>query len=233
MDTGDYSGSPKNLRFGCLRRIQILQRLASEVLSHVFEPFFTTKEVGKGSGLGLSMVYGFAKQFGGTATIYSEPGDGTTVKLYLPRSDNLSDKTGENGAAVDEPVDQGETILIVEDDPDVRTLAVALLSGLGYGIAEAGSAEAALKVMQHASNPIDLLLSNVVLPGVMNGPDLAAEVRRRSPGTKIVYMTGYAEEAFNNRFELNKDSGLLQKPFKKVELARMVRSVLDNGGSRA
>ena len=200
--------------------------ISSEALKHVFEPFFTTKEVGKGTGLGLSMVYGFAKQSGGNVTIYSAPGKGTSVKLYLPRSLGQIDKPNLNEARSDIPSAQGEVILIVEDDADLRTLAVALLSGLGYEIAEAASAEAALQVLE-CSTPINLLLSDVILPGGMNGPGLAAEVRRRSPATKIVFMTGYAKEAFAKQHGLDKPTHVLQKPFRKADLANKIRSVLD------
>jgi PAS domain S-box-containing protein len=201
--------------------------IAEETLKHVFEPFFTTKEVGKGTGLGLSMVYGFAKQSGGNLTIYSELDEGTTIKLYLPRSVAQSDDAVLNKMTSDISLAQeGERILIVEDDADVRMLAVALLSGLGYEIAEAGSAEAALDILKHTA-PIDLLLSDVVLPGAMNGPDLAAEVRRHSQTTKILYMTGYAKEAFNNIAGLDERMHVIQKPFKKADLANKVMSVLD------
>ena len=200
--------------------------IASDVLSHVFEPFFTTKNVGQGSGLGLSMVYGFAKQSGGNVTIYSEMDRGTTVKLYLPRSfaQDGEDIHARSNSSV--PEARGETIFVVEDDPDVRTLAVALLSGLGYNIVEAGDGETALEVLQH-SGTIDLLLSDVVLPGAMNGPDLAAEIRRRSPNTRIVYMTGYAKEAFSNYTDLEEGAHVIQKPFKRADLASVTRSVLD------
>ena len=205
--------------------------MAKDTLQHIFEPFYTTKELGKGTGLGLSMVYGFAKQSGGNVTIYSEPGDGTTVKLYLPRSVGQNDDAALDRARSDIPSSQGEKILIVEDDADVRTLAVALLSGLGYEIAEAASGEAALEVMKYSA-AIDLLLSDVVLPGAMNGPDLAAEVRRQGPTTKIVYMTGYAEQAFDNQNTLDEHTRVLQKPFKKADLATTIRSVLDDGKTR-
>lgn len=155
-----------------------------ESLAHVFEPFFTTKEGGKGSGLGLSMVYGFAKQSGGNVKIESEPGSGTMVKLYLPRSESTDkDRTIHRGKS-DIPMARGENILIVEDDADVRMLTATSLSGLGYKVLEAGSAEAALKKIRLNAD-IDLLLSDVVLPGTMNGPDLATEVCRRQPTTEI------------------------------------------------
>ena len=200
--------------------------IAEETLKHVVEPFFTTKEVGAGSGLGLSMVYGFAKQSGGAVTIHSQLEEGTTVKLYLPRAIELRDETHATEGISDIPKAQGENVLVVEDDADVRQLAVGLLSDLGYEISEAGSAEAALDVLKKNS-AFDLLLSDVVLPGAMNGPDLGAEVRRRYSITNIVYMTGYAKDAFNGHAELDDRSHVIQKPFKKEDLAVMIRSVLD------
>ncbi|MBT4428577.1 MAG: PAS domain-containing protein [Rhodospirillaceae bacterium] len=198
-----------------------------ETLKHVFEPFFTTKEVGKGSGLGLSMVYGFAKQSGGNATIYSEPDEGTTVKVYLPRSNSEDNASDSSNAAGNIPTAKGERILVVEDNPDVRVLAVALLSDLGYEIVEAGDAQAGLDAMAH-SDRIDLLLSDVVLPGTLNGPELAVEVRRRDPGIKIIFMTGYAEDAFSNRDDTDAQMNLIQKPFGKADLANIIRRVLDS-----
>ncbi|MDP6475459.1 MAG: ATP-binding protein [Alphaproteobacteria bacterium] len=200
--------------------------ITSDALKHVFEPFFTTKDVGKGTGLGLSMVYGFAKQSGGNVTIYSEPGEGTTVKLYLPRSGADGDATAPNKEAADIPVARGERILVVEDDADVRKLTVALLSGLGYEIVEADSAQAALEVMAHAG-AIDLLLSDVVLPGALNGPRLAAEIQRRHPTIKTVFMTGYAENAFKNYAKAGEHMNLIQKPFGKASLAKAIRGALD------
>ena len=201
--------------------------IAADTLEHVFEPFFTTKDVGKGSGLGLSMVYGFAKQSGGNATIYSELGEGTTVKVYLPRSAAKDDAAEANDGAENIPLAHGERILIVEDNPNVRALAVALLTELRYEIVEACSAQAALEVMAHAAK-IDLLLSDVVLPGDMNGPELAAEIQRRNPAIKIIFMTGYAEDAFNNRDESNEQMNVIQKPFGKAGLAKKIRRVLDS-----
>jgi len=200
--------------------------ISQESLKHVFEPFYTTKEVGKGSGLGLSMVYGFAKQSGGAVTIDSALDFGTTVKLYLPRATELGDETSQNNLAKSAALARGERILVLEDDPDLRTLAVALLSGLGYEVLDADTAEAALEVIEQGE-PIDLLLSDVILPGTMNGPDLTDIVRRQSPTTRFVYMTGYAEEAFNNNAEQDGHTPIIRKPFKTVELAAVIRSVLD------
>lgn len=206
--------------------------MSKETLAHAVEPFFTTKEVGKGSGLGLSMVYGFAKQSGGNATIHSAPGDGTTVKLYLPRSSAQNHPAASSAPASDSPSARGENILVVEDDPEVRALTVAVLSGLGYEIAEAGSAEEALDIFHHCAT-IDLLLSDVVLPGAMNGPHLAAEIERRSPVTKVIFMTGYAEEAFSGGAGADESTIVIQKPFSKADLARTIRNLLDDGIPRS
>ena len=196
-----------------------------EVREHVFEPFFTTKEVGHGSGLGLSMVYGFVKQSGGHVTVYSEEGEGTTIKIYLPRSAGAGDV--ERKPAMDEvPVAQGETVLVVEDDPDVRTLAVALLSKLGYQIMEAATGAAALAELGTTTR-VNLLLTDVVLPGGMNGRELATEIARRVPGIQVLYMSGYTEDAIMHHGRLDADAKLLQKPFRRADLARAVRSVLD------
>jgi PAS domain S-box-containing protein len=207
--------------------------IAEEKLEHVFEPFFTTKEVGEGSGLGLSMVYGYAKQSGGNVMIFSNLGEGTTVKLYLPRSAVANDHVALKQAASAIPQSNREHILIVEDDADVRMLAVNVLSDLGYRVVEAGSAEAALDAVEHAAVPIDLLLSDVVLSGAMTGPELAAEVQRRNPAVKTVYMTGYAEEALNDDTARDERMHMILKPFKRVDLAKVIRCVLDDHGSRA
>ena len=206
--------------------------IAEETLEHVFEPFFTTKEIGKGTGLGLSMVHGFAKQSGGNVTITSGPGEGTRVELYLPRSVAHDEETIAARPPRNIPSGEGERVLIVEDDADVRALAVDLLLGLGYEPVEADTAQAALEAIERTAS-INLLLSDVVLPGAMNGPDLAAEIRRRSPATKIVYMTGYAEQAFNNRGASDEPAHIIQKPFSKMDLARAIRSVMEDGGTRA
>jgi PAS domain S-box-containing protein len=200
--------------------------ISPQAIDHVFEPFFTTKEVGKGSGLGLSMVYGFAKQSGGTATISSRLDEGTVVMLYLPRSAESCDRTDHTAAAVDIQAARGERILVVEDDPAVRALTAEFLSDLGYDIAEADSAKAALEYMSD-SGPIDLLLTDVVLPGTMNGPELAAEIHRRRPDVKNLFMTGYADEAFGEDPAPYGRATILHKPFKMAELANTLRSVLD------
>jgi CheY-like chemotaxis protein len=197
-----------------------------KVREHVFEPFFTTKAVGAGSGLGLSMVYGFVKQSGGHMTIYSEQGEGTTIKLYLPRSTE-TEAVDRKPATDEAPVARGETVLVVEDDPDVRTLAVTLLGSLGYQIMEAGTGAAALAQLGSTTR-IDLMLTDVVLPGGMNGRELATEAERRAPGIKVLYMSGYTEDAIMHHGRLDADAELLQKPFRRADLAREVRRVLDS-----
>ncbi len=195
-----------------------------ENIDHVFEPFFTTKEVGEGSGLGLSMVFGFAKQSGGHVTISSEPGCGTTVQLYLPQAEAPAQPAGQEPAAGD-PEAQGETVLVVEDDPDVRSLVISLLQRLGYNILEAGDGAEALAALQ-ASPCIDLLLSDVVLPGGVSGPDLVEQVADRYPGMKVLLMSGYPD-APHRRGPLLENTELLGKPFGKRDLARKVRAVLN------
>ncbi|MFQ5766114.1 MAG: PAS-domain containing protein, partial [Rhodospirillales bacterium] len=163
-----------------------------EVLDHALEPFFTTKETGKGTGLGLSMVYGFAKQSGGYIKLYSEPGHGSVVKLYLP-SPHRDERAAETGPAADHEVVGGdETILVVEDDADVRRTTVALLDELGYRVVEAEDGPSALRELDRHTE-IDLLFTDVVMPGGMKGPDLADEVGRRRPDIRVLYMSGYTE----------------------------------------
>ncbi len=201
--------------------------MAREVIDHAFDPFFTTKEVGRGSGLGLglSMVYGFVKQSGGHVTIYSEEGKGTTVKLYLPRSDKADERVG-GPDQEDVPQAQGETVMVVEDDPDVRTLSVALLSSFGYEILEAADGESALKILDSAPR-VNLLFTDVVLPGGMSGPQLAMEVRNRFPGIAVLCTSGYTELANFKQSTFDEDTELLQKTYRKADLARKVRLVLD------
>jgi len=200
--------------------------MTPSVLAHAFEPFFTTKEVGKGTGLGLSMVYGFVKQSGGHVTIYSEPGEGTTVRLYMPRAHRDMASERSRDAAISDFRARGETVLVVEDDVDVRSLAVTLLADLGYSVLEAGHAKPALDLL--ADNPrVNLILTDMVMPGGMNGHDLATAARHLCPGIHVVYMTGYSETAASRSGRLRHDEVMLQKPFRRNELARKIREVLD------
>ena len=200
--------------------------MAPAVREKAFEPFFTTKEVGRGTGLGLSMVYGFVKQSGGHVTVYSEVGEGTTVKIYLPRILAEDVPAPAPRAATDDLRSRGETILVVEDDADLRTLAVSLLHDSGYTVLEAGGGAAALQQLETARG-VNLLLTDVVLPDGMSGRVLADEVQRRFPGIRVLYMSGYTENAIIHHGRLDPDIELLQKPFRKADLQRKVRLVLD------
>ncbi len=201
--------------------------MTPSVLEHVFEPFFTTKEVGQGTGLGLSMIYGFAKQSGGHVTIYSEVGRGTTVKLYLPKAGGEAVPCKPEDLA-DLPRGRGETVLLLEDDDDVRALAVRILEALDYRVIEAARAEAAGEALA-AAERVDLLLSDVVLPGKMNGPDFARQARDAKPGLKILFMSGYpAEAARRNGFADLGGAPLLKKPLDRRQLAEALHAALRN-----
>jgi CheY-like chemotaxis protein len=199
--------------------------MPEEVLDHIFEPFFTTKEVGQGSGLGLSMVYGFARQSGGHATIYSEVGQGTTVRLYLPRS-GAAEVPVAVGARGTEKGLREETVLVVEDDQDVRDLTVDLLEALGCTVLAAGDGQSALDILE-ANRGIELLLTDVILPGGMLGPELANRAGELLPGIKVLYMSGYAENAIQHQGRLNENVTLLPKPFDVSSLTQKLREVLD------
>lgn len=189
-------------------------------LQHVFEPFYTTKEIGKGTGLGLSMVYGFAQQSKGHVSIYSQTDHGTTLKLYLPQSpDSVEVIQGRPENLIEKA--EG-TILVVEDDPDVRSLTVSLLQSFGYKVSEAIDYTSAVAILWNEDN-FDLLLTDTILPGKYNGPKLAERGVEIQPGLKVLFMSGYAEEAFSNH-KFTPDSAIfLQKPFHKAELAEKVR----------
>ncbi len=196
-----------------------------EVVARAFDPFFTTKGVGKGTGLGLSMVYGFAKQSGGHVMIYSEVGIGTTVRLYLPRSTATS-AAPETAAADRLPPAGGEAILIVEDDADMRALTAAQLERLGYRPLAATTAAEALDLL--AAHPeIRLLLTDLTLPGGVNGRTLAERAVAAAPGLRVLYMSGYTENAVIHQGRLDAHVRLLQKPFGIDDLARQVREALD------
>ncbi|MYZ47782.1 PAS domain-containing protein [Propylenella binzhouense] len=201
--------------------------MTRETAARVFEPFFTTKEPGKGTGLGLSMVYGFVKQSGGHVKIYSEPGHGTTVKIYLPRMVHSLGEDEEIGqAAIIPEGSQDETILVVEDDDDVRGYSVEILRELGYRVIEAHDGTAALRLLAR-QNRVDLLFTDVVLPGGMNGADLARDARAIRPGLKVLFTTGYARDAIVHHGRLDPGVQLITKPFIYADLAAKVRDVLD------
>jgi signal transduction histidine kinase/CheY-like chemotaxis protein len=193
-------------------------------LEKVFEPFYTTKDVGKGSGLGLSMVYGFVKQSNGHIKIYSEEGHGTTVKLYLPQAAGVADALPAE-AGISEFVRGDESILIVEDDALVREYVVTQIGRLGYDTLAANNAAEALAII-NGPERIDLLFTDVIMPGGMNGRQLATEAQTRRPGLKILYTSGYTENAIVHHGRLDAGVLLLPKPYLGSDLARMIRTAL-------
>jgi CheY-like chemotaxis protein len=198
-----------------------------EVMEHAFEPFFTTKEVGKGTGLGLSMIYGFAKQSRGHVKIYSEVGHGTTVRLYLPRRHTAAGAAAAPiHAAVIEHPRGGETVLVVEDDTDVRSYVVAQLRDLGYRVLEAADGPQAQKILDQDA-PIDLLFTDVVMPGGMTGRALVDYAKRRRSDLKTLFTSGYTENSITHQGKLNPGVHFLPKPFRRQELALKVREALD------
>jgi PAS domain S-box-containing protein len=201
--------------------------MTREVRDRAFEPFFSTKPIDAGTGLGLSQVYGFIKQSGGHVKIYSEPGEGTTVKIYLPRftgevrtEDHVDLDSGDVEGQV------GETILIVEDDSDVRGFLVEALRDLNYRTLSAPDAAAALRILKRAGTRIDLLLTDVVMPG-LNGRELAVEAQRHRPELKVLFMTGYSRNAIVHQGRLDPGIEMIQKPMSQRELAGRIRDLLD------
>lgn len=200
--------------------------IPQDALEKVFEPFFTTKEVGRGTGLGLSMVYGFIKQSNGHIKIYSELDRGTSIKMYLPRADGT--------AAQEAPADApslplgSESLLVVEDNADVRARICEILRGLGYAVDEAADGTVGLAKFEAARRPYDLLLTDVVMPGAIGGKALADAVASRWPETPVVFMSGYAQDAITHQGRLDAGVRLLAKPFRRHELAQMIRQALDD-----
>ena len=198
--------------------------IAPEILNHVFEPFFTTKEPGKGTGLGLSMVFGFVKQSEGHITIYSEVGHGTTFRLYLPRATIATDAPeavtlSERGGH--------ETILAVEDNQGLRRVVVRQLNDLGYRVLEAEDGNVAFKILE--GNPVDLLFTDIMMPGGMSGYDLALRATARWPALKVLLTSGFPETKLNGNGGASVNMELLTKPYRKNDLARALRKVLDPG----
>ena len=197
-----------------------------DVVSRAFEPFFTTKEVGHGTGLGLSQVYGFVKQSGGHVKIYSEVGQGTTVKIYFPRfAGGIPEEENELPEILAQG-EQGETILLVEDDKDVRTYLSDALRSLNYRVLSAADAAIALKLLAQDQLRIDILLTDVVMSG-MNGRELGKKATKLRPRLKVLYMTGYSRNAVVHQDRLDQGVDLLQKPISTQVLASRLRDMLD------
>jgi len=192
--------------------------------ARIFEPFFTTKEPGKGTGLGLSTVYGIVKQSGANIWLYSEPGLGTTFKIHLPAADASVDTAP--AAAAAGTLAGVETVLLAEDDEQLRRLTRRALAGHGYTVLEADSSPAALEIARRHAGPIHLLLTDVIIPG-MDGRSLAEALRAQRPGLRVLFMSGYADKAIVHHGVLDPGVAYLAKPFTTEAVARKVREVLD------
>jgi CheY-like chemotaxis protein len=200
--------------------------MTPEVIAKAFDPFFTTKPLGVGTGLGLSMIYGFTRQSGGQVRIYSEPGEGTMVCLYLPRHRGAAEGTESMPDLADAPrTNAGETVLVVDDEPTVRMLVVEVLEELGYIPIEAADGAAGLKILQ-SGVPIDLLVTDVGLPGGMNGRQMADAARLVRPGLKTLFITGYAENAVVGNGLLDAGMHVMTKPFAMEALAARIRELI-------
>lgn len=199
--------------------------MSGEVMEHAFEPFFTTKPEGQGTGLGLSMVWGVVKQSEGHIKIYSEVGEGTTIRIYLPRSRQEEDRTPEAETAP--AVGGTETILVVEDDEDVRNTVVDMLTDLGYRVLKARDAQSGWAIIE-SGVPIDLLFTDVVMPGQLRSPELARKARERLPDIAVLFTSGYTENAIVHGGRLDEGIELLSKPYTREALARRLRHVLAN-----
>lgn len=203
--------------------------MTPDVIAQAFDPFFTTKPMGQGTGLGLSMVYGFVRQSGGQVRIYSEVGHGTTMCLYLPRHyASEDDRLAAAPPAEETPGAAGETVMVVDDEPTIRMLLADVLNGQGYTTVEAEEGATALRILQSDAR-IDLLITDVGLPGGMNGRQLADAARVTRPDLKVLFITGYAENAIIGNAQLAPGMQLLTKPFVMEELAGRIRSMIDKG----
>lgn len=199
--------------------------MSREIQASIFEPFFTTKEKGKGTGLGLSTVYGIVKQSNGNIWVYSEPGKGTTFKIYLPRVEKPPFGTEMKAKSADR-LRGSETVLVVEDDEQVRKFAVRVLRGYGYTVLEAANGEEAIEASREHSGPIHLALTDVVMPG-MGSRDMQKSLTSSRPEIRMLYMSGYTDNTIVNHEVLDPGKAFLTKPFTPEALGRKVREVLD------
>jgi two-component system, cell cycle sensor histidine kinase and response regulator CckA len=203
------------------------QGMDAETMSHVFEPFFTTKEVGKGTGLGLSTVYGIVNQNYGHIQVYSEPGVGATFKIYFPRDAGVTTAPpAEPGNWVQHLPHGTETVLLVEDDAAVRAVTRGILEKSGYTVLEASNGEQALQIIERHTLPLHLLLTDIIMPQ-MSGRPLVEQVSVLRPDLKVLYMSGYTDDAVVRHGVLAAEMDFLQKPFTALKLAQKVREVLD------
>jgi PAS domain S-box-containing protein len=201
--------------------------MTPDVMERAFEPFFTTKPPGKGTGLGLSTIYGFVQQSGGTVTVRSQPGDGTTVSIYLPRAATASGPLRADRPGDGMPHARGETVLVVEDNPSVRAVTVQHLEDLGYAVREVDTGVAAIEIIREPGHGIDVVLSDVVMPGGMSGFDVASWLGENAPELKVLLMSGYPDQAAMPAAAAQPALRILKKPYSRLELARAVREALD------
>jgi CheY-like chemotaxis protein len=200
--------------------------MTPEVQARAFDPFFTTKPLGEGTGLGLSMIYGFVRQSGGQVRIYSEIGQGTTMCLYFPRFYGDAERPDEQHGAVEMPQgDSNQTVLVVDDEPTIRMLVTEVLEEMGYTTLEAGDGNSALQLLQSNAR-IDLLVTDVGLPGPMNGRQVADAARVARPDLKVLFITGYAENAVLGNGPLEPGMELVTKPFAMEMLGMRIRDIL-------
>lgn len=213
-------------KFVCLRFSDNGSGIPPEVLPRIFEPFFTTKEIGKGTGLGLATVYGIVKQHHGWIEVFTQKGQGTTFRVYLPAISGRSQSTVNLSP---ESVPGGhEKILVVEDEPELRALVCEILRGFGYVVFEAGSGPDAMSVWEKNQEKIDLLLTDMVMPGNMSGRELSEKIKARKPGIKVIYTSGYSVETLGKDFSFRRGLNFLQKPYHPMALAKVVRDSLDS-----
>jgi CheY-like chemotaxis protein len=227
VDTTQIASLPIGLKPG--RYVSLAVRdtgvgMDQATLSHVFEPFFTTKETGKGTGLGLPTVYGIVKQSGGDISVESTPGTGTTIRVFLPGVE-AAPQDASIAAPANNRARRDESLLLVEDEDAVRRIANTFLSSAGYRVLAAPNADEAIRLVQQGGTQIDLLVTDVVLPGGMPGTELAKRLRTMIPELKVVYMSGYPSGAIGHAWEAG--SALLPKPFTRDSLTRSIREALD------
>lgn len=207
------------------------QGMTEEMMDRAFEPFFTTKEDGSGSGLGLSMVYGFVNQSGGHVEIQSEKGIGTTLAMYLPRAGEIEDDDAVAFEGKAAPAAKGQRILVVEDDDDVRGVAVKMLERLGYEALAAEDGQAAMEILK-ADDLIDLLFTDVVMPGGLNGRQLAMTAKEIRPDLPVLFASGYARSIIVEGGKIEEGVQILSKPYGQDELGRSVRSILEDAAAQ-
>ncbi len=200
--------------------------IPKDIVDRIFDPFFTTKAIGQGTGLGLSMVHGFLRQSGGQIRVYSEEGHGTTMCLYLPRSSGICDEEPSNESAQISERGAGETVLVIDDEPTVRMLIVEVLSEAGYSALEAEDGPSGLKILESGVR-IDLLVTDVGLPGGMNGRQVADAARASRPDLKVLFVTGFAENAAVGNGHLDVGMEVMTKPFAIAQLANKISQMID------